>query len=91
MRFLSAHTEIYSQMASGGLLISNPAYISSVFTKKTSVHKPTEPVNHENPQAQILFCWPEKKRVIFQIWGWASVCYSSFIIFYYFKQHYLSL
>jgi hypothetical protein len=54
MRFLSAHTEIYSQMASGGPLISNPAYISSVFTKKTSVHKPTEPVNHENPQAQIL-------------------------------------
>jgi hypothetical protein len=29
MRFLSAHTEIYSQMASGGPLISNPAYIST--------------------------------------------------------------
>jgi hypothetical protein len=32
-----------------------------------------------------------KKIVIFQIWGWASICYSSFIVFffYYFK-HYLS-
>ena len=33
----------------------------SVFTKNFSNHKPTGPVNHENPQAQILFCWPEKK------------------------------
>ena len=24
-------------------------------------HKPTDPVHHQNPQAQILFCWPEKK------------------------------
>jgi hypothetical protein len=33
---------------------------SSVFTKNFSDHKPTGPVNHQNPQAQILFCWPEK-------------------------------
>ena len=88
MRFLSAHTEIYSQMASGGPLISNPAYISSVFTKKTSVHKPTEPVNHENPQAQILIWWPGKKKSNFSNLG---VGFCLLFFFYYFKQHYLSL
>jgi hypothetical protein len=25
------------------------------------VHELTGPVNHENPQTQILFCWSEKK------------------------------
>ena len=33
----------------------------------------------------------QKKLVIFQIWGWASVCYSSFIVFFYYFKHYLSL
>ena len=36
------------------------SHIHAVFTKNFSDHKPTGLVNHQNLQAQILFCWPEK-------------------------------
>jgi hypothetical protein len=45
-------------LTAGKIYIFSITY--TVFTKNFSDHKPTGPVNHQNPQAQILFCWPEK-------------------------------
>jgi hypothetical protein len=61
--------------------------ICTVFTKNFSNLKPTGPVNHKNPQAQILFCWPEKKSNFSNL----GVFLSLFFFFNYYFKHYLSL
>ena len=71
--------------------MKSPVLGHTVFTKNFSDHKPTGPVNHENPQAQVLFCWPEKKQKFYKFGGeFLFVILLSLFFFYYFK-HYLFL
>ena len=69
-----------------GSWIHSPSLHEKLF--RTQANRASKPWKSTNPNFILLV---REKKVIFQIWGWASICYSSFIVFFYYFKHYLSL